>query len=283
MADGAPPEAVNEAVRQYETAAMLENRGMSGGDVSIRLAVAASVLGGDYEAAEKRLRSSARATNSDFSERAHLTTDLALLLDETGRARDADALVSQTVLAGRALARPADPSTLAHFYARAMIAGALSPTEVEAQLGPTSVFKNADQAFSQWYRRQLLLVRTPGEAHVALDAMPERPDSGDWVDGEIDYQIARVRALAGDLVGARHDAESAVKRCDAGELDVLDDVWPLLRPRAFFLLGEMSERTGEIEAARAAYETVVKRWGGLKPRAVLAERAHARLAALTTH
>ena len=76
--------------------------------------LAASVLEGDYDAAEKTIRSSARATSSDFAERADWADDLASVLEDTGRARDADAVVRQTLLAGRALVRPADPSDMVY-------------------------------------------------------------------------------------------------------------------------------------------------------------------------
>src|SRR5208282_4582153 len=102
--------------------------------------------------------------------------------------------------------------------------------------------------------------------------MPERPANPvELGGGALDYELARVRALAGDFTGARRDIESAVKRCDVLE-------WAALRPRAFLLLGEMRERTGDITGAREAYATVISKWGGLKPKAVLADRARARLA-----
>ncbi len=274
MVNGAPPEAIEEAVRQYEVAAKLEGPGTPLGE---DLRLAAAVLDGEYEAAEQTLRRSAQATMPDVVERASWAADLAVVLDDTGRAREADALVRQTLLAGRALARPADPSGLAFFYARAMVAGVLDRAGVDAQLGPATVSKAPYQVFSQWYLRQLVLARTPEAAHAALDTMPARSGSrwGD-ADGAIDYELARVRALAGDFAAAQRDAMSAVKRCDATE-------WHLRVPRAFFLLGEMSERTGHLDAAGVAYETVVKRWGGLKPKAVLADRARARLAVLPKH
>jgi hypothetical protein len=53
--------------------------------------------------------------------------------------------------------------------------------------------------------------------------------------------------------------------------------WALTLPRAYMLLGETSEALADHATARMAYRTLVERCGDLKPRAVLAERARARL------
>ena len=264
-------EALDEAVRHLDEEAgsgdfLRQAREAHGG---------VAILEADYPTAEQLLRDDPRARSADLVDRAKSASRLALLLDDTGRRHDADDLVRQTVRAGRALTRPAEPTSIVDFYARAMESGDLSRAEVDAVLASAPVTTDAAAAWSGWVNRQVTLALTADEAMKALAAMPERPvSSAENGGGWVDYKVARVRALAGDFAGAKRDAESALKRCDTL-------AWSAYRPRAFFLLGEVSERTGDLQSAKQAYSTVVEKWGQLKPKAVLADRARARLTALT--
>jgi serine/threonine-protein kinase len=266
-------EALEEALRQLA--------GVAGPDFrTSSLNVAA--LTGDYSGLERLLRADPRASDADLDARAGWAAELARVLDDTGREREADELVRQVVRAAPALVVPAYPDSLVSFYARAIDAHALSRAEVIALLGPRSPTSDPSDRWDDWVVRQMLLARSSDDARRALATMPDRPAAsgllpasayGDPSDGVLDYEIARVRALAEDFAGARRDVQSALARCD-----VLD--WAELRPRALFLLGDMSERTGDLAGARTAYETVVKKWGQLRPKAVLADRARARLGVL---
>jgi hypothetical protein len=91
--------------------------------------------------------------------------------------------------------------------------------------------------------------------------------------GSIEYDVAKLYALAGDWTNARREIESSVSRCDHAS-------WSLRLPRAFEFLGEAREHAGDVEGARSAYQTVIARWGNLKPAATDADNARARLAAL---
>jgi serine/threonine-protein kinase len=268
IANGAPAEAVFEAVRQ---AAALRNLPYPRLDYT---EMAADVLEGDYQAAERLLLAAPEASAPDFDDRASNVARLAQVLDDTGRSRDADELVRKTLVLTRALSAPASPESLYDFYARAITGGVLTRAEVDARLGPVKAPSgrvSPDDVFMQWYARTAWLARSPVEARQALDTMP--PRSFQLETGYVDYQIARLDALVGDFAAARAAAASAVRRCDSPD-------WSLEVPRAHFLLGEASEHTGDLDGARAAYDTVVRRWGQLRPKAVLADRARVRLKAL---
>jgi serine/threonine-protein kinase len=264
-ATGAAPEALDEALRRSKD-------GMRESDAELDMRRVAA-LTGDYETLERLLRDDPRSRDDELAVRAAWAAGLAQLLDDTGRAREADDLVRQTVRAGAALVPPTDPLQLGDFYIRAMLAGAMTRAEVDAALGPAPSTDDASARFWNWTVRQMILVRTADEARAALAVMPARPADLDFQTGEIDYEIARLRALAGDLAAARRELEAGLARCDALE-------WAEQRPHALVLLGDVCEHTRDLPAARAAYETVVQKWGGLKPKAVLADRARARLAAL---
>ena len=256
-------------------------------DSETRLSIA--ILEGDYGTAEQILRALPAATSADLSERGRWAEQLATLLEDTGRTAEADDIVRQVVRSARALVPPANPADMARFDGRAIAAGALRRTDVDATFGPAPTTTDPDATWEAWQQRQLYLVNTPDEARKALSTMPDRPPSAR--DGGTGYRLGRLRALAGDFAGARREVESAIEGCDV--MDKASDARAafertialpsvLERPRAFFLLGEACDRTGDVAAARAAYETVVKKWGGLKPKAVLADRARARLASLPT-
>ncbi len=69
-------------------------------------------------------------------------------------------------------------------------------------------------------------------------------------------------------------------RCAAAASPCLALADPLPRTWAQFYLGMALEGTGDVEGARAAYRTVVERWGKATPRSVTAEKARKRLLAL---
>ena len=175
---------------------------------------------------------------------------------------------------------PAGPQFLRLFLLRAADLGLASRADVELTPKVFDVKKNPRERFLAWLYRAWG-VRTEGEARAILGEMPPVVDSaclgehfaGASCMGSMELDLAQVYALAGDWQSARKYVESSTKRCDHAS-------WVLRLPRAFSLLGEARERTGDVAGAREAYETVIRRWGGLRPKAVDAEHARARLRAL---
>ena len=261
---GAPMEAVVEAARQGQKLRS---------DFSTELVPEIYALRGDYTQLETLLRASPKRTAPDFEERAAWAMELATILDDTGRRAEADTLVRSTYLAARALGPVSDAWRLTDFYARAMDTGALTRSQLDLLTRRPRESRLAEDQQMEWFFTLVLPARTPSEARRALDVMPRRVVFGQGVDGYMDLELARLHALLGDWTSARRSADSAVHRCDQTS-------WALGVPRAHFALGEANEHVGDVDAARAAYDEVVRRWGALKPRAVLADKARARLAAI---
>jgi eukaryotic-like serine/threonine-protein kinase len=113
-----------------------------------------------------------------------------------------------------------------------------------------------------WVPEYADLVRTAGEAGVALDELARRDKLAPWFWFDRAWgAVGRVYELAG-----RHaDALPYLRR--ATSLCLHDD------PEDRLFLGMALEATGDAETACAAYAEVVARWGGAKPRSLTAESA----------
>lgn len=127
----------------------------------------------------------------------------------------------------------------------------------------------------RWAQAYAGFAETLEEAKEALAVLPEYlpfpPDSRHTPP--FDADVGKAFALAGRYDEAVPLLTNVTRACiGLGS--------PQLQTRAFYFLGVALEGKGDVEGARAAYQTVVDRWGAAKPRSVTAEKARARLAHL---
>lgn len=110
------------------------------------------------------------------------------------------------------------------------------------------------------------------DAREALDALrPYLPvPGGVSMDASVNADLGHVYARAEAFPDAVAPLQLATRACTGL-------MWPRASTQAFFDLGLSLEHTGDLRAARAAYGTVLQRWGDAKPRSVTAESARARL------
>jgi hypothetical protein len=116
--------------------------------------------------------------------------------------------------------------------------------------------------------------RTPEAALEALEVLePLGPPRRFLIDHLLVVDVARVYVLAGRM----NDASALLEEACASCLAALE---PLRFVQAHALLGRVREAQGHIDAACAAYQYVLARWGTASPRSITAKEIRARSQAL---
>jgi len=154
-------------------------------------------------------------------------------------------------------------------------AGAVSPAELEAQLGAwrkdwVTRFTDKPPAM-MWVVDQATMAGTREEAMAALATRPPVDTLPD--DAPRAMRSGHVSLLADRNEEAETLLETAAKNCM-----VLES--PFVAVRAQYELGLAREALGHKDGACAAYGAVLARWGHATPRSVTAERARAHAAEL---
>lgn len=128
---------------------------------------------------------------------------------------------------------------------------------------------------TRWAAIQRSVVRTPGQAKVALSSLPADASPTDF------YVAVQGKGIVGHmlLLGGRPEqaipwlrAETRVCWGNLGD--------PINHTRAFAWLGQALEQTGDTQGACQAYAVLLERWGKAKPRSITVDEVRKRVAAL---
>jgi hypothetical protein len=282
-AEAAPRAAIEQALEQKWASLPEAERGTK--ELFDRLDLA--LLEGDFAGAERHALQLMRAMRTVPSERPHgeLVRRLFEIYEETGRrdlasATAADFLMRRRAWSGAMGDNPDDVlmSPVAQAIAITVRAQITSPDEGE---------KARDEWIEQWLSRlpaaykgrvwfpaYALPTRTAREARAALEARARFGPSEAFDRAWADVVAANVHLTAGDAITARSLLERATTACVA--LDV-----PVSYVRAFLMLGEARERTGDARGACTAYAQVIHRWRNARPRSETLDVAAARVRALS--
>jgi serine/threonine-protein kinase len=249
---------------------------------------ALAAIAGDFAGAQKRLEEwqAAVADRPDQAAHATPTQRLAELLTEEGQARKASDVADAFLRRMNAWTEPPSGSSTMLFLAFRLRANAVSKDAyAKSRAEALEKFRakwqgsgrklDDDYAWAEWWMGYGAEVATEDEARAALEAMPKQRskaiDSGRWQS--IDLAMGRTYALSGSFAQAVAPLRRAASPC-------LALTEPVTRTWAQLYLGIALEGTGDKDGARAAYRTVVDRWGKANPRSTTATKARQRLAAL---
>jgi tetratricopeptide (TPR) repeat protein len=252
--------------------------------IPARTALRLALLAGDFVAAELAVHQLEKAVAADPSVhwRMFATCQLLDIAFETGRDADAGAAARSLLQAmggwepearvdDDGIARDRTPRLLA----AERRAGLLSYDEMVAK---RAAWLETWKAKTPGFRKYLWLeaygetVDTPEDAQRAREALPAyggipafRPNTT--------VSVGRVYWLAGDLDRAITELSLEAQSCTAYR-------WPVEHVHANYMLGRAQEARGNVKAACASYQAVLRMWGQAKPRSVTAEDAKGRAASL---
>jgi len=132
----------------------------------------------------------------------------------------------------------------------------------------------------RWIFRWGTAVDSPADAAEAMSHAPAGELRGTmrgfniaWRIGLLDAYAGRIHLQAGDAAGAAPLLEKSANACQGFN-------YPFLNVRTHLWLGMAKEKLGDTDAACAAYQFVLDRWGHAKPPSVTAREAERRSRAL---
>jgi serine/threonine-protein kinase len=245
------------------------------------------IMAGRFEAAEAHLHEMERAVASEPGALAHAAPAqlLAQLYEETGRTAKARDVARGFLDRREAWTQP-------HRVDDNAISEDVTPS-IEGTLARTGGMPLADQRahrdawLDRWKSRTtgayvgylwVFAYAEPAStreaAEEALTALPSLgPLPPFFPQNLASAHVAKVYALAERWAEARPLLERASKVCLA-----LED--PLIHTQTLLRLGQAREATGDAEAACAAYDAVIARWGKARPASLTARKASARRAGI---
>ena len=188
----------------------------------------------------------------------------------TGRDRDAAVAIDAYLKRRDGLPGSGQDASTIHMLRVVLHGGLLSRAAFEARrrawIAQQSEAFREQGPWSAWLATNAG-AEEPDEVAEALAAVPQGvPDP----TGEEAREMGRLLLLAGKPREALGWLQRTQKWCDAAATG----------PSTMWLLGQALDQTKDTEGACSAYAAVLSRWGAAVPRAVIAEKARARSAAL---
>jgi len=276
--EGAPMEAVEEALEQYRNNVIEDQRQTSYLYHTVHLAA----LAGDFTKAEKieeRLANEWKDSANVYDHVRAATLQMDLMAEE-GKAARAAAIAEQFVRRRDAWTEGFWSTTVYEPYLLATLLQQGTIPEERWRTLTEKWEKDAAPTVSKtWGLRWGPVNMTRKQA---TEAWASRPTS-ELPSGSLEQPMSlralsnmfegRVALMAGEYAQAIALLEPAVKSCNSLEE-------PFTTTRAHLWLGQAKEASGDTPGACSAYAEVVRRWGDAKPRSVTAEEAKRRRAAL---
>jgi serine/threonine protein kinase len=277
MARKEPIQSVEVALRRAWDGLPKDERAANEAQDSANLALAQ----GDFATAERRTNDWVLAQRQDVTARSGPNAQLASIAFETGDLPKAASLADAFLKVAPALTPPPagnDPTIWAQEYL--FRGGKITQTDLDDRRKSWLRDQEANETQQEvrrhapfrWAELYASFAETADEAKDALaklnDFLPMPPESNRSAGFEAD--VGKTYALASDF----KEAVPALKRV-TGACIALGA--PVAQTRSFYYLGMALETQGDIEGAKAAYQTVVDRWGDAKPRSRTAEDAKKRL------
>ena len=236
---------------------------------------------GDFVEAERATTSWDQSQKLDVMLRSGPQQQLAFIAYETGdvakAARIADAFLKMVPALNQS-PTGSDPTIWAQEYL--FRGGKISQPDLDERRKSWQRDQEANETQQEimrlgpfrWAQLYAGFAESADEAKDALgklnDFLPLPPDSRRTA--AFDAEIGKSYALAGNAEAALGPLRRVTSACIAlGS--------PILQTRSFYFLGMALETKGDLDGAKAAYQTVIDRWGNAKPRSRTAEDAKKRL------
>jgi eukaryotic-like serine/threonine-protein kinase len=279
---GRPAASVEEALRMAVEAYRQDKHGAI--DIP-RIQVQLAVSRGAFDTAAKLLDDADRALADDntWQWQAWIAHQRVLLLEETGRPREAGGVANAFLARREALlvssTRPPSDDPTPFFWRIAAREGLATRERFEAERA--SFLREWDDAeaptmrLGAWVAGYFKPALTPEEAREAREALPVE---GTVKDPHIHPEVARLVAAGEGILEARiGDLRAALPYLQSGISDcgVLEDTYRHMHVR--LQIGRAREAVGDSAGACSAYREVLARWGASRA-SVTAREAAARAA-----